>query len=89
MLFKKEFLIDLVYEDHLPNEVQVMYNKIMGKSRWDAHYEMVFKCEDKFYKTSYTRGLTEYQDNQPYEYDEDEIECQEVKQVEIRTWGYI
>ena len=39
---------------------------------------MVFKFDGKFYITSYGRAATECQDEQPYEYDEDDIECQEV-----------
>jgi hypothetical protein len=43
---------------------------------------MIFKFEDKLYKTSYSTGATEYQDEDPYEYEDDVIECPEVFPVE-------
>lgn len=79
MKFTKEFLQDLNWGSFRSNkEVEIIEDEIVETSRWSVHYRMVFKFEDKFYVTYYSRGATESQDESPYEYDDDEIECQEV-----------
>lgn len=78
MLFKKEFLQELDYE----NEKSVIEETIIGTSRWLIHYRRVFKYNDKFYETHFSRGATEMQDHSPYEYENAEIECKEVFPVE-------
>lgn len=78
MKFDKEFLIDLAYAKDVP----VVDEQIVGHSRWSIEYEQIFEHGGKFYRTSFSKGATEYQDEQPYEYDEDKIECQEVVPVE-------
>jgi hypothetical protein len=70
MKFKKEDLLNDVFEE--------VYEKVTDTSRWSTNYEKVFKYEDKFYITWFSRGATEYQDESPYEDEGDEIECPEV-----------
>ncbi len=41
------------------------------------------KLTGKHYCSSYSNGLTEQQDESPYEYANDEEECGEVEQVEV------
>jgi len=43
---------------------------------------LIFEYKDKFYMTSYSEGSTECQDERPFEYDEDEINCIEVIPVQ-------
>jgi hypothetical protein len=88
MKFKKEDLKALVYEDFDSEVWEVIENNIVDTSRWSTIYEMVFKYQDKFYQTGFSRGATESQDESPYEYDGDEIECKEVVQVEkvVKVW---
>jgi hypothetical protein len=74
MKFKKEFLREVI-EDAIED-------KIVDNSRWSIIHEAIFQHEGKFYLTSYSVGATEQQDEQPYEYDKDKIECQEVVLVE-------
>lgn len=59
----------------------------VGKSRWSDHYEIVFEHNGKHYRTSYSQGSTENQDERPWEY-EKEVDCEEVQQVEkvIKVW---
>lgn len=78
MKFKKSFLLDL---DEFDPE-QVVLTECIGKSRWSLRYRQVFKHEDKFYETYFSCGATEHQDESPYEYESDEIECKEVRRVE-------
>lgn len=82
MKFEKEWLKDLVWGDIPKEEATVVEKELVDTSRWSNIYEIVFKVEDKFYSSSYSVGATEMQDEQPYEYDDDEIECCEVVPVE-------
>ena len=76
MKFTKEFLQELANGNNEYSEV--IKDDIVDTSRWAVHYIMVFKLDGKFYETFYSRGATEYQDEDPYEYDDDVIECDEV-----------
>lgn len=87
MLFKKEFLRELAYDGGNDSAI-VIEDKIVGQRRWSTDHRLVFKFEDKFYKTTYSCGSTECQDESPYEYEDDEIECPEVVPVEIPTIEY-
>lgn len=57
---------------------------IIDNSRWSIHHKIIFKYEDKFYEAYYSVGATESQDEGPWDY-EDEVDCTEVKQVEVMT----
>lgn len=86
MFFNKEDLIDLLMSDELEingKTVKVVLNEQFDSSRWSAHYKLVFSYDGTFYMAPYSRGLTEYQDEQPFESDFDEIECYEVAPVEV------
>jgi hypothetical protein len=50
-------------------------------------HEIVFKYKDKFYLATYSKGLTEYQNEYPWDYD-NEVECAEVvqKEVVVKKW---
>lgn len=65
----------------------VLEDTLIGSGRWSVHHRIVFKYQDKFYQTTYSVGATEYQNEGPWEY-EDDIECQEVRQVEklVKVW---
>ena len=80
MLFTKEFLQDLA--GNYADNVEKIEETILDHSRWSVTYEMVFKYNDKFYKTTYSRGATEYQDESPFEHEDDEIEVPEVFPVQ-------
>lgn len=70
MKFKKEFL--------QAERGKTILDEIEGKSRWSIEYRRVFEHEGKYYETYYRVGATESQDESPYEYDDEEIECKEV-----------
>jgi hypothetical protein len=80
MKFDKEILQELVYGDF--DGYKVIQHKLIDNSRWSLVYEMIFQFEDKFYRTTYQQGATEQQDESPYEYEDDNIECPEVFPVE-------
>jgi len=77
MKFKKESLKEQVWGDG-PEEWKVLVQEHTGESRWSQHWRIVFEVEGRFYETTYSIGSTESQDERPYEYDDDEIECKQV-----------
>ncbi|MCP3686105.1 MAG: hypothetical protein GY861_25950 [bacterium] len=93
MKFKRELLQRLVWEDYdeEKEDIENISEEIIDTSRWSNHYEMIFRYSDKFYRSHFSRGATESQDEQPYEYEPDEIECSEVKQVEktVKVWEVV
>ncbi len=81
-IFHKNYLILL----GLPYE-ETLEDKIIDIDRWSAIHEIIFEEEGKYWKTWYSCGLTEMQDERPWEYEE-EIECEEVekKTIQIEAW---
>jgi len=77
MKFAKQVLQDLVDNEEVEG-VEVIETEMVDRSRWSIQYEMIFTHEGKFYSSHYGVGATEDQDESPYEYDDDEIECTEV-----------
>ena len=95
MKFQKEILQSICYgylKGDVTKEQLGMFEKVqdelVGTSRWSHIYEMVFKFGGKYYKTSYSVGATECQDESPFEYDPDMIECSEVEPVEVTVVQY-
>ena len=85
MKFKKEFLVNLVYEEYDKNKVDIIDKKMVDQRRWVTVYEMIFKYRGSFYVACYDLASTENQESEPFEYDADDkglIECAEVIPVE-------
>ena len=82
MKFKKEVLKEMLYDEHDTSLYHVVLDKIVSANRWSILNRLVFKYQDKFYESTYSRGATEIQDERPYEYEPDEIECKEVYEYE-------
>lgn len=105
MLFEKELLQELAYEDVISLEAgeygfserttfRTIYNDISGSGRWHEEYEQVFSMEQndkptKYYFTSYRVGSTEMQDECAYENEPDQINCTEVEPKEVVTIQYV
>lgn len=87
MNFSRENLIDLVYEEKI-HGMTIVERNLVTKSRWTIYYGMVFEFEGKFYKSKYSVGATEMQCEDPYEYEPEMIECEEVVPVEVTTIEY-
>ena len=66
--------------------VKSVQKEVTDTSRWSIMYEQVFSVtknnETKYYKTGWSEGATESQDESPYEYEDDMIEVSEVFPVE-------
>jgi hypothetical protein len=63
-------------------------NEIIDHSRWTVSHERIFEHDGHLYSTTYSVGATEQQDESPYEYDDEEIECPEVAAVERTVTVY-
>lgn len=79
-------------KDYLVNELDlpwrnIIFDRIIDTTRWSIVHEIVFEDKGKFYMTTYSEGATEYQDERPWEY-EDEVKCTEVelKEVKVKKW---
>ena len=83
MEFKKDWLLENVV-DGTP-----VLNEISGHSRWSINYRAVFEFEGKYYKTTYSVGATEMQEEGPYDYAPENIECPEVIKEEYTAIRYI
>ena len=86
MKFPKEFLREMEWAT--PEGVAIVDEDILRVGRWSISYRRVFSFGGKFYETKYSKGATEVQDERPYEYDDDEIECPEVVPVERTVTVY-
>mgnify|MGYP006920117490 FL=1 len=77
--------------DYLVNELGLPYNSdrvvedtMIYHERWSIVHRLIFKNNDKAYRTYYEEPATEEQEIHPWE-DEDEVECEEVIPVEANT----
>lgn len=76
--FDEESLLEVI--DLYPNETftdpegntfrLIKIEKNVGTNRWSAHHRMIFEFNDVLYASEYSTGLTEYQDETPYENNE-------------------
>ncbi len=66
----------------------VELNEQVDNLRWSSVHRLI--VEDgagKFWEATYTQGLTENQDERPFEY-ETEVEFREVEKVPVTTYEY-
>lgn len=88
--FKKEFLQALLYDDLGPDEdVTIVSDELIDTGRWSLHYDLVFKVGNQYFSVGYSRGATESQDESPFEYESDDIVCDEVFPVEVKRIEYV
>ena len=67
---------------------EVIQNQITGHSRWSVHHSIVFKHEGSLYATTYSVGATECQDEAPFMYERDGVDCVPVVAVEKTVTVY-
>lgn len=87
MKFPTEDLCELVSGGSVEG-YELIEDNIDDTTRWSILHSIVFKFEDKFYTTCYSEGATEMQDESPFEHEGDEVECFEVKPVEVVVTQY-
>lgn len=85
----RTFAKDLLKEWGLPHEGTVE-DEIVETSRWSELHRIVFQAEDdgKFYEATYSQGLTEYQDETPWEY-EKQIVAKAVVKRKVLIYKYM
>jgi hypothetical protein len=88
MQFTKEQLKQLAYRRKTDDGLEVVFTETYEPERWSYTVRQVFSCNGKYYQTFYQKGNTEYQEEEPYEYEDDLIECGEVVKKEILTVVY-
>lgn len=88
--FSKEDLKDLRDFCEMEN-LEMVRDEILDTTRWSVINELIFKDKEsgKLYRTNYSVGATECQDESPFEYDTDYIECVEVKEKEVTVIDYV
>lgn len=82
----KETMLEIL--DAYGKDKKVVEDAIYQTRRWSEDHEMVFLHSDgNHYSACYSRGLTEEQDEAPWEYEE-EVECTLVHEVEktVKSW---
>jgi len=89
IIIKAKLSIDVEQEytdsDFIGHKYIVKEKKILDILRWDSYNSIVFYDfdTDKYWKFHYSEGLTEYQMYEPFEYDDDYIECTEVEPLVV------
>lgn len=73
---------DLLLEILEGSTGKIIKDELIDTSRWSLHYLMIFEFDGKTYSVTYSRGATESQDEQPFEYEGEYVDCYEVKPVE-------
>jgi len=83
MLIPKVFLVST-----LGNKDVDVFDEIVDTTRWSVVHERIVRYDGKLYSAPYSEGATESQDESPYEYDADMIECEEVEPYEKTVIAY-
>jgi len=84
-LFDKDEMLDIL--DAYPTHPDIIADTIYDNTRWSIVHELIFKRDDKCYRTYYRVGATEHQEERPWDYD-DAVKCTEVKPVERTVTVY-
>ncbi|MDP4225583.1 MAG: hypothetical protein Q8910_04295 [Bacteroidota bacterium] len=80
--FPKQILIDNDLPHEGNDEFEIVEDNMLYNTRWSLMHELIFKHEDKFYRTTYEVGATEMQYMRPWKYVEDVV-CTEVEPIEV------
>lgn len=69
-------------------ECRIVKNKIVNMFWWSINRRFVFEKDGILYQAGYSVGATEPRNESPFEYDGNEIDCQEVEPVETTIIEY-
>jgi len=88
MAITKEFTRQELEDLELPESA--VFDTIVGHSRWSVQHEIIFRdpAGSRHWRTWYSVGATENQDEYPWEYD-DVIACVEVEQKQISKIAWV
>jgi hypothetical protein len=85
--FDKELLRDMAYGE-VPDGFDVIDTKLLDHGRWSLRYEQIFRFDGKIYVTQFSKGATEMQDERPYDYAPEQIECPEMEEYILPVTQY-
>lgn len=104
-LIKKERMQDIVYNSDLEQSRYsdkecrefvkqgltsvIIEKEVSDTSRWSINYDCIFKLDGKFYRTYFSEGATESQDESAFQYDNDWVEVDEVEPKEVKVIRYV
>lgn len=94
MLFPQELLEDIIWSNTAELDsykLERVKEEIIDQDRWNTYYRYVFKDlnTNKYYQTEYSRGSTEYQDNEGFcSLSDGMVACDEVEPVEVTVIQY-
>jgi hypothetical protein len=66
----------------------IVLDEITDHSRWSIHHRIVVRINGRLFESHYSVGATEYQDESPWEYD-NEVEFTEVIPKEVTIIKYV
>lgn len=84
--FDREFLRDVIWDG--ADGAKKLKDEMVSKDRWTVTHKLIFSHEDKCWLVYYRVGATEYQDEGPFDYDGENIECTEVEPFEKTVVRY-
>lgn len=86
--YKSEDLRNLLYDDG-PDNLTVLQNKQHASGRWSSHHYLVFldATDNTMWGVSYSQGLTEYQDEQPFDHADEQV-CHQVEPYQVTITKY-
>lgn len=79
--FKKDYLREILYD--ASNIVQNDVIEVDYKN--NVYYELIFKEDEKFWRVTYWENMYE----RPWEYDEEDIECDQVVPQKVLEDKYV
>lgn len=84
--FARQEMIDML--DGVKEFGTIIKDNIIDHRRWSVDHRIIFERDGKFYSTVYSVGATESQDESPWEFDGDMIDCIEVRKTTktIEVW---
>lgn len=90
--FPKDVLREVISDDARESYcLERIENEIYDTSRWSNHYELIFRDTNggHYWKTYYSVGATESQDEDPFEFEDGMIDCIQVEPVEVLVTQYV
>ena len=85
MKLEQQKALDILYENE---GGKVILDTVHGHSRWSVSHVLIVEIDGRFYRTRYSVGATEYQDESPWQY-EKEVDFVEVEPKEITVIDYM
>lgn len=84
--FPKDKLLEILWDEE-DAEGKVVRDRIVDNDRWTIVHDLIFSWNDKLWRTGYRVEATEYQNEGPWEYDQ-EVKCTEVREVQKVVTDY-